>query len=69
MMDHSERYRFASMSASYPRRDSREEHSAIMQATLDGDAATATALLTAHYRLTLEKLEEQIAAPVEESGA
>ncbi|HEX2018201.1 MAG TPA: GntR family transcriptional regulator [Aurantimonas sp.] len=64
MMDHAERYRFASMSGSYPRRDSREEHRLIMEATIDGDIATATGRLTAHYRLTLQRLEEQTSAPV-----
>ncbi|BDA86478.1 GntR family transcriptional regulator [Aureimonas sp. SA4125] len=64
MMDHAERYRFASMSGSYPRRDSREEHRAIMEATIDGDIARATERLTAHYRLTLRQLEEQTSAPV-----
>ncbi len=64
MMDHAERYRFASMSGSYPRRDSREEHRLIMEATLDGSVALAVERLTAHYRLTLQQLEEQTRAPM-----
>jgi GntR family transcriptional regulator, carbon starvation induced regulator len=59
MRDHAERYRFASMSSCYPRRNSREEHSLIMEATLDGDVPLAVARLTEHYRLTLELLEQQ----------
>ncbi len=59
MMDHAERYRFASMSACYPRRDSREEHRQIMEATLDGDVPNAVSRLQEHYRLTLQRLQEQ----------
>jgi GntR family transcriptional regulator, carbon starvation induced regulator len=70
MMDHAERYRFASMSGSYPRRDAREEHRHIMEATLDGNVALAVERLTGHYRLTLRQLEEQTSAPVPgEAGA
>lgn len=59
LMDQVERYRYISMTTTYPRRDSNEEHRLIMEATLDGDAETACERLTAQYRLTLKLLEEQ----------
>lgn len=59
LMDQVERYRYISMTTTYPRRDSNEEHRLIMEATLDGDAATATRRLVAQYQLTLKLLEEQ----------
>jgi GntR family carbon starvation induced transcriptional regulator len=60
MMDHAERYRYISMTSSYPRRDSNEEHRLIMEATLDGDIDLAKERLTAQYQLTLHYMEEQI---------
>lgn len=61
MMDHAERYRFISMSATYPRRDSNEEHRLIMEAALDGDAALAKERLIRQYQLTLTLLEQNVA--------
>ncbi|WP_062227428.1 GntR family transcriptional regulator [Aureimonas frigidaquae] len=58
MMDQAVRYRFASMSTCYPRRDAEGEHTAIMEAALDGDAPNAVRLLSEQYMLTLARLEE-----------
>ena len=60
MMDHAERYRFVSMTTTYPRRNSVEEHRLIMEATLDGDIALATTRLVEQYQLTLRLLEEHV---------
>lgn len=63
LMDQVERYRYISMTTTYPRRDSNEEHRLIMEATLDGDAPTATERLVSQYQLTLKLLEEQSSFP------
>ena len=60
-MDQVERYRYISMTTTYPRRDSNEEHRLIMEATIDGDVETACERLVAQYQLTLKLLEEQSA--------
>jgi DNA-binding GntR family transcriptional regulator len=58
MMDQSVRYRNVSSNFSDARRgDALEEHKAIMEAALDGDAARAAEALDQHYRLTFEALE------------
>ncbi|TKT77322.1 GntR family transcriptional regulator [Aquamicrobium sp. LC103] len=59
MMDHAERYRYVSMTTTYPRRDSDEEHRLIMEAALDGDVELAKQRLTDQYKLTLRHLEEE----------
>ena len=60
MMDHAERYRYISMTSTYPRRDSNEEHRLIMEATIDGNVELAKEHLIAQYLKTLRLLEEQI---------
>lgn len=60
LMDQVERYRYISMTATYPRRDSNEEHRLIMDATLNGDDALACERLVAQYELTLKLLEDQV---------
>lgn len=67
MMDHAERYRYISMTSTYPRRDSNEEHRLIMEATIDGNVDLAKERLIAQYLKTLRLLEEQIES--EGSGA
>jgi DNA-binding GntR family transcriptional regulator len=58
MMDQSVRYRNVSSNFSDARRgDALEEHKAIMEAALDGDAARAAEALDQHSRLTFEALE------------
>jgi DNA-binding GntR family transcriptional regulator len=58
MMDQSVRYRNVSSNFSDARRgDALEEHKAIMEAALDGDAPRAAEALDLHYRLTFEALE------------
>jgi GntR family transcriptional regulator, carbon starvation induced regulator len=59
IMDQVERYRYISMTSTYPRRDSNEEHRLIMEAALNGDAPLACDRLVAQYQLTLRLLEEQ----------
>jgi DNA-binding GntR family transcriptional regulator len=60
MMDHAERYRYISMASTYPRRKSLDEHRAIMEAAVDGDADAAEGELVAQYQLTLQLLEDVI---------
>ena len=60
MMDHAERYRYISMTSTYPRRDSNEEHRLIMEATIDGNVELAKERLIAQYLKTFRLLEEQI---------
>lgn len=55
-----ERYRYISMANSYPRRRSMDEHQAIADAALSGDAEKAVELLHSQYILTLKVYEELI---------
>ncbi len=50
--DQADRYRCIAGVVSYPDRDELAEHTAIMDATLERDAANATRLLHAHYERT-----------------
>lgn len=57
LMDQAVRYRNLSVNFTKARRgDAIEEHRAILDAALDRDGATASALLAAHYRKTLDGL-------------
>ncbi|WP_424926946.1 GntR family transcriptional regulator [Amaricoccus tamworthensis] len=58
LMTQIERYRFISMSNSYPRRQSGNEHQGIVDATLDGDIDLAVKRLTDQYKLTLAIFEK-----------
>lgn len=60
LMYQAERYRYIAVSATYPERITNDEHRGIMEAAIDGDAALAVERLTAHYRLTLKIIENQI---------
>src|SRR5690606_27860565 len=62
LMDQAERYRYISMTNTYPRRNSNEEHRLILEAALAGDAGLACARLVEQYQLTLVLYEEQVAA-------
>jgi GntR family transcriptional regulator, carbon starvation induced regulator len=69
LMDQVERFRYISMTNTYPRRDADEEHRLIAEAALAGDAPLATGRLVAQYRLTLRLFEEHVAsAAVREPG-
>lgn len=57
LADHAERYRHIAQSSTMPVRVGNDEHHAIMDAALDGDAERARDLLSAHYRLTLSIIE------------
>lgn len=59
LSDHAMRYRRRAMSAAFPHRSVPEEHRAILDAALAGDAATAVARLEAHYRRTAGYLLER----------
>jgi DNA-binding GntR family transcriptional regulator len=48
------RYRQLSVRRVYPKRHEREEHKAMLDAVVAGDAATTIDLLTAHYRQTAD---------------
>lgn len=61
LMDQVERYRYISMTSSYPRRASNEEHRQILDAAMNADVSLATERLVTHYRLTLTLYEEQVA--------
>lgn len=62
LMDQVERYRYISMTNTYPRRNSNVEHRQIAEAALAGDAALACERLVAQYETTLRLFEEQVAA-------
>lgn len=54
------RYRFLAVkSVNYAKRNIRQEHKAIMQAAIEGKAELAASLLTSHYTLTGDFLEDQ----------
>ena len=59
LSDHAMRYRRLAMSTVFPRRSVLQEHRAILDAALQGDAATAVAHLEAHYRRTAGIVIEQ----------
>jgi GntR family transcriptional regulator, carbon starvation induced regulator len=52
LRDEADRYRQFAVAASYPRRNELEEHKAIFEAAIDGDADEAVRCLHAHYRQT-----------------
>lgn len=52
LSDHAMRYRRLAMSTAFPHRSVAQEHRAILDAALSGDADTAVARLEAHYRRT-----------------
>lgn len=62
LMDQVERFRYISMTNTYPRRQADEEHRQILEAALAGDAALATSRLVAQYQLTLRLFEEHVAS-------
>jgi DNA-binding GntR family transcriptional regulator len=53
------RYRRLAMSAAFPNRSITQEHRAIVDAALAGDAHTAVARLEAHYRRTADFVFER----------
>ena len=54
LRDQADRYRLLAVGIDYPRRNEVEEHREIMEATIGRDADTATGLLTAHFRNTVD---------------
>lgn len=52
--DQADRYRQFAVAASYPKRNELEEHKAIFEAAVNGDADEAVKRLHAHYRRTAE---------------
>lgn len=62
LMDQAERYRYISMTNTYPRRDSDEEHRLILEAALGGDAPLACRRLEDQYALTLRLYEAHMAS-------
>ena len=59
LSDHAMRYRRLAMSAAFPNRSITQEHRAIVDAALAGDANTAVARLEAHYRRTADFVFER----------
>jgi DNA-binding GntR family transcriptional regulator len=59
LSDHAMRYRRLAMSAAFPNRSITQEHRAIVDAALAGDADTAVARLEAHYRRTADFVFER----------
>lgn len=66
LMDQVERYRYISLTNTYPRRNSDEEHRLIVEAALSGDAPRACRRLVSQYQLTLRLFEEHVAEAAEE---
>ena len=62
LMDQAERYRYISMTNTYPRRDSNEEHRLILEAALMGDGPLACRRLSDQYVLTLTLYEDHVAS-------
>jgi DNA-binding GntR family transcriptional regulator len=58
MGDQAERYRKLAAARVYPQRQGPDEHRAILDAAVEGDADEAVALLDAHYRKTQRIIEE-----------
>lgn len=56
LADHSYRYRKISIQQIYPATESRDTHTPIMKAALDGDAAKAVGLLQMHLRFTADTI-------------
>ena len=54
--DQAYRYRQLAMQTSFPKRDEREDHRAIMDAAVGGKVEEAVRLLTAHYRRTADTI-------------
>ncbi len=63
MGDQADRYRKLAAARVYPQRQGPDEHRAITEAAIDGDAEAATALLDAHYRKTQRIIEEAFRSP------
>jgi DNA-binding GntR family transcriptional regulator len=59
MRDQAERYRKLAAAQVYPQRQGPDEHRAIMEAAIDGDADLAVARLEAHYQRTQAIIEEE----------
>lgn len=57
LREQSDRYRAVAATSRNARTDYNLEHEAVAQAAMDGDVASATALLDAHYRKTLRVVE------------
>jgi len=55
--DQAERYRQLAIRAIYPKRNELDEHRAIFDAAIDGDADEAVRLLMEHYRKTAEIIQ------------
>ena len=62
LMDRADRYRQLAIEVDQPNRAELDEHRAIMEAAIDGDADRAVAELTAHYQWTQSILNETIPA-------
>jgi DNA-binding GntR family transcriptional regulator len=52
LADQAYRYREIAVANVFPKRDESEEHRAIMEATIDGEAEAAVERLVAHYQRT-----------------
>ena len=54
LVDQADRYRQLAAAVSYPKRNERDEHQALMEAALDRDADSAVAIQCAHIRKTAD---------------
>ena len=54
MRDQADRYRQFAVTASYPHRNELDEHRAIFESAIDGDADAAVHHLHAHYQRTAD---------------
>jgi DNA-binding GntR family transcriptional regulator len=66
--DQADRYRRFAAVASYPHRDELAEHTAVKEAALARDAATAAQLVRSHYERTAAIIAESIPQPGETPG-
>jgi DNA-binding GntR family transcriptional regulator len=69
LADQAYRYRQLAGARSYPNRNEADEHQAIMQAAIDGDAGAAVAALEAHYARTARIILEAMQAGERPAGA
>jgi GntR family transcriptional regulator, carbon starvation induced regulator len=58
LRNRADRYRQIAAAQAYPKRHEGDEHKAILDATIEGDAPLAIELLTSHYTTTLRIIEE-----------
>ena len=68
LFDQAERYASLSIISKFPSRNDIGEHEQIMRAALARQVARATALLSAHFERTTERVAKSLAAPARRSG-